>query len=394
METANKRFSLLCDLEGRVLKILNDDNQLLAHTLVGAMFFSVVAPGDLNKVLNFFLEIKEKETAIGWEINVTTLQGTETFTFFAGLFDNQIGIAAATTKNGAQLLFSELTRINNEQTNLIRAAAKQNAKLQVIPEDPGTSFYEELSRLNNELVNIQRELAKKNRELDELNKLKNQFLGIAAHDLRSPIGVILSYSEFILNSPGEDDHVELIRRIHRTGQFMLGLVDNLLDIANIESGQLELNLSKEELVQILNDVIRTQEIFAKAKSMKIMFNHPVTQVMALIDRPKIEQAITNLLTNAIKYSFPNSLIEIYLEVKNNTIRIWVSDQGQGIREEEVQKLFKPFQKTSTRSTGGEKSTGLGLSIVKKIVEAHHGEIGVNSEWGKGSEFFFTLPLKL
>ncbi len=168
METANKRFSVLCDPEGRVLKILSDDSQLLARTLVGAMFFSVVVPGDLNKILNFFLEIKEKETAIGWEINVTTLQGTETFTFFAGMFDNQIGIAAATTKNEAQLLFAELTRINNEQTNLIRAAAKQNAKLQVVPDDPGTSFYEELSRLNNELVNIQRELAKKNRELDEL----------------------------------------------------------------------------------------------------------------------------------------------------------------------------------------------------------------------------------
>jgi signal transduction histidine kinase len=95
----------------------------------------------------------------------------------------------------------------------------------------------------------------------------------------------------------------------------------------------------------------------------------------------------------MKYSFPDTIIDIRLEVNNNMARISVKDQGQGMREEEIQKLFKPFQKTSTRSTGGEKSTGLGLAIVKKIAEAHHGEIGVHSTWGKGSEFFFTLPFK-
>ncbi|MCX6277664.1 MAG: HAMP domain-containing sensor histidine kinase [Bacteroidetes bacterium] len=393
METTAKRFSVLCDLNGRVLKILSDESQSLDPTLPGAMFFSVVAPGDLNKILNFFLEIKENESAIGWEINVKTLKGTETFTFFAGLFDDRIGIAAATTKNGAQALFAELTRINNEQTNLIRAVAKQNAKLQVVSEAPGTSYYEELSRLNNDLVNIQRELAKKNRELYELNKLKNQFLGIASHDLRSPIGVILSYSEFMLNEPGGDDQEELIRRIHSAGQFMLGLVDNLLDIANIESGQLEINFSNEDLGKVLSEVMIMHEKFARTKSMRITFTEPVIPVYALIDRPKIEQVITNLLTNAMKYSFPNTIIVISLEVENGAARISVKDQGQGIREEEVQKLFKPFQKTSTRSTAGEKSTGLGLAIVKKIVEAHQGEVGVNSELGKGSEFFFTLPCK-
>ncbi|MEI6433953.1 MAG: HAMP domain-containing sensor histidine kinase [Bacteroidota bacterium] len=393
METAAKRFSVLCDLEGRVLKILSDESQTLAPTLVGAMFFSIVAPGDLIKILNFFLELKEIRTAIGWEINITTLKGTETFTFFAGLFDNQIRIAAATTKNGAQALFTELTKINNEQTNLIRATVKQNAKLQVVSDTPGTSYYEELSRLNNELVNMQRELAKKNRELDDLNKLKNQFLGIAAHDLRSPIGVILSYSEFILDDPDAEDKTDLIRRIHNTGKFMLGLVDNLLDIANIESGQLEINLSNEDLGKVLSEVMMMHEKFAGAKSIRITLTEPETPVYALIDRPKIEQVITNLLTNAMKYSFPNTIIAIHLEVESSVARISVNDQGQGIREEEVKNLFKPFQKTSTRSTGGEKSTGLGLAIVKKIVEAHQGEVGVNSGWGKGSEFFFTLPCK-
>jgi hypothetical protein len=181
METASKRFSLLCDPDGRVIEILSDESQLLSPSFVGAMLFSLAAPGELNKILNFFLEIKEKQSAVGWDINIITLQGPDTFTFVAGMFDNRIGIAAATTQRGAQLLFTELTRINNEQTNLIRTAVKQNASHHFVSAHPETSYYEEFSQLNNELVNIQRELAKKNRELDELNKCNEIFISRYNH---------------------------------------------------------------------------------------------------------------------------------------------------------------------------------------------------------------------
>lgn len=397
MVDVGKRFSLHCDLDGRVVQVLNDENKILPPDLAGKMFFSTVVSGDLDKILNFFVELKKEGTALGWEININTLSGVETFLFFGGIFGDRIGLAAATTKNGAQSLFSELTRINNEQTNIIRAVSKEFARIQALSsEEPGVVYYEELSRLNNELVNMQRELAKKNRELDELNKLKNQFLGIAAHDLRNPLGVVLGYSELLLDEDyqhSSEEMQEMLGSIHQTAKFMLSLVNDLLDIANIESGKLELNISEQDFNRVVLETLKGSEIFAKAKSMKLLFHQSSFPLEVRMDRPKIEQVIGNLVSNAIKYSYPGSTIELSLERKGDYARFVVRDYGQGIREEELAKLFKPFQKASSKSTAGEKSTGLGLSIVKKIVEAHQGEAGVTSQLGEGSAFFFTLPFK-
>ena len=151
--------------------------------------------------------------------------------------------SAANTKNGAQLLFKELTRINNEQANIIRALTKEKEELQSRQEDPPVAYYEELSRLNNDLVNMQRELAKKNRELDELNKLKNQFLGIAAHDLRNPLSVILGFSALMLEEEEanlSEDQIMMLDSILTSSEFMLRLINNLLDVSAIESGKLKL----------------------------------------------------------------------------------------------------------------------------------------------------------
>ena len=108
-----KRFLLLCDLDGRVEQVLRDDDHVLPPSLTGSMIFSAITAGDLDKLLNFTLELKMKGTAIGWEINVAGQNGPETYSFFGGIFNDQIGIAAATTKSGAQILFAEFTKINN-----------------------------------------------------------------------------------------------------------------------------------------------------------------------------------------------------------------------------------------------------------------------------------------
>jgi signal transduction histidine kinase len=111
-----------------------------------------------------------------------------------------------------------------------------------------------------------------------------------------------------------------------------------------------------------------------------------------LDRNKIEQVLNNLISNAIKYSYPNTTIRIEVLRQGDFVVTKVIDQGQGIPADELPHVFKPFQKASTKPTAGEKSTGLGLAIVKKIIEGHQGEIGVESEVGKGSTFFFRLPL--
>jgi len=394
-ETMTRQFSIFCNFEGKVTEILQDDHHFLPPSIVGNLLFSIVVPGDLDKILNFFLELKKHKTAIGWEINILTPSGAETFSFFGGIFDNRIGIAAATTKNGALLLFSELTRINNEQTNIIRALSKENEQLQTRYEETPVAYYEELSRLNNDLVNMQRELAKKNRELDELNKIKNQFLGIAAHDLRNPLGVIIGYSDYILEENDgnfSEEHVMMLNAILTSSEFMLRLINNLLDVSAIESGNMELELSKTDLISLIKKNVALNNVIAQKKNIQIQFNDPVQISEILLDIGKIEQVLNNLISNAVKYSFPNTTVQVKISQNDSEVIVSVTDQGQGIPESELGKLFKPFEKTSVQSTAGEKSTGLGLSIVKNLVLGHKGRIWVESKVGEGSTFCFSLPL--
>lgn len=385
----------MCDSEGQVLHILQDENGLLSSSVVGKMLFTIVAPGDLNKIMNFFVELKQSKSAIAWEINITTTDGAETFSFFGGMFNDRIGIAAAKTKNGAQLLFSEVTRINNEQVNIIRSMAKEKGMLQNNTEEPPVAFYEELSRLNNDLVNIQRELAKKNRELDELNKLKNQFLGMAAHDLRNPLGNIYNFAELLEDESENfsENQRRFVSIIKSSSSFMLKLVNDLLDVSVIESGEVNLNLKKTNLSALVSQVVQLNTSQAEKKSISISCEMSKTGIEVEIDAEKISQVITNFLTNAIKYSPFNTSINFIITETLDSVTVVVKDEGQGIPQREIDNLFKPFHKTSTRSTGGEKSTGLGLFICKRIVESHQGQIGVYSKVGEGSEFYFVLPKK-
>jgi signal transduction histidine kinase len=395
VERAEKSFSLLCDMQGRVLHILHNEDKVLATSIEGNMIFSIVAEGDLDKILNFFLELNTKRVATGWEINVATMKGPETYSFFGGIFGEQIGIAASTIKDSAKFLFSDLDRISNDPTEIDPSIANSKEKIQTGPDEPAVSYYEELSRLNNELVNMQRELAKKNHKLDELNKLKNQFLGIAAHDLRNPIGIIMGYSRYLLEDLDthlNPEQIEMLKSVLSSSEFMLRLLDDLLDISAIESGNLKLNLIKKDLVPVIRKNVELNNVIAHRKNITINFNHPENIPEILFDLSKIEQVLNNLISNAVKYSHQGTIVNVSILLKGNELIISVADQGQGIPEAELEKLFKPFEITSVQSTAGEKSTGLGLSIVRNLIIGHKGKIWVESKVGQGSTFFFSLPL--
>jgi signal transduction histidine kinase len=254
-------------------------------------------------------------------------------------------------------------------------------------------IFDELSRLNNELVGMQRELTKKNLELEELDKLKNQFIGMAAHDLRNPLGNIINFTQFLKDegTSFSQDQVELLEHIKSQSSFLLDLVNDLLDVTSIESGSINLSLEPVDIALLASQVIHLNKTLAEKKEMKIKLDSQIQSTLLTADKGKIEQVITNLLSNAIKYSEKGTSITVKLIKKNNEIIISVNDQGQGIPEDELNLLFKPFQKTSAKSTSGEKSTGLGLFIVKRIVEAHKGKIWAESKAGVGSTFYVSLP---
>lgn len=249
--------------------------------------------------------------------------------------------------------------------------------------------------LNNELNNLTRELQKRNIQLDQLNQMKNQFLGMAAHDLRNPIGNIMMYSEFVLEEESDKlspEVSEILEIIHRSSQFMLNLLDDLLDIVKIESGKLDLNFELLDISNFLRQNVRINSMMASKKQIRILLNLPEALPLISFDSGKITQVVNNLITNAVKFSASGTSITVSAFQTATEIYISVQDQGQGIPKNELDMLFKPFSKLSVKSTGGEKSTGLGLNIAKRIIIGHQGRIWVDSELGKGTTFTFSLPI--
>lgn len=230
------------------------------------------------------------------------------------------------------------------------------------------------------------------RNLVELNNLKNKFLGIAAHDLRNPLTSIRGFCDILLEDEENlsNDQVEMLKIINEASVAMLGLVNDLLDVSVIESGRLELQLSKGSLATILEKRVKMSEVVATRKEIRLEISTEKVPDVSF-DKNRIAQVIDNLIGNAVKFSPSGTTIRIACRKADNAVEFSVSDEGPGISEDDQAKLFGDFQRLSAQPTGGEKSTGLGLAIVKKVVDAHGGGIRVESELGKGTSFIVTLP---
>ena len=255
----------------------------------------------------------------------------------------------------------------------------------------------ELLQANQELNNLTRSLYKKNAQLAHLNTIKNQFLGMAAHDLRKPLSVILSYTEFLLEETGEQldkEHTGFLSRIENSAVFMKRLVDDFLDVSVIESGRFLLNITAVNPADILERSLVLAQIQAGKKGIGLNVNVLPGLYEVPLDADKIEQAMSNLLSNAIEHSATGTCVFVTLQEVNERIVFSVQDQGAGMSQEAMKQLFIPFSKTCNVKTGGEKSTGLGLVITRKIIEAHQGEMTIKSEEGIGTAFTIFLNRKL
>lgn len=237
-------------------------------------------------------------------------------------------------------------------------------------------------------------LSTANEKLGEANAAKNKFLGMAAHDLRNPLSVVRGFAEFLRDGtmgPLTAEQLELVTTIHASCEAMLKLVNELLDVAVIEAGQLKIEARPHDLAALIEKSVHLAGFEAAKKQTRIAFGAAGTPLGALIDADKMKQVIDNLLSNAVKYSPPGSVVTVELGERDGQVSFAVKDQGPGIPEEERGKLFKDFGKLSTVPTAGESSTGLGLAICRKIVEAHRGTIVAENLPERGCEFRVTLP---
>jgi len=389
-------FAAVLDQKGAVRRILCNTMVPGEKLACGSFLLELMTPGSREKARRFISSIVESGEAMLWEVHAD-LQGEGEPALLSGVVhgDNLL-LACTAERSGIVDMCMELSALADDEALRLADFLRERVVKPQLSAAGHESLFDEITRLNNDLINAHREMAKKNRELEVLNTQKNVLLGMAAHDLRNPLGVMRNFASFLLDEHTEefDDMCEEIITIVRdTSQHMLQMVEDLLDVSVIESGKLRLRFAPTDMVQLAHHSVHMHQHLAESKDIKIVFLTHGDIPLALLDRSKISQVADNLLSNAIKYSEPGSLIRVELERDNGNLILAVQDQGQGIREEEMELMFKPFAKISARPTGSESSTGLGLAIVKRIVEAHGGEISVESEHGKGSCFKAVLPLK-
>lgn len=253
----------------------------------------------------------------------------------------------------------------------------------------------ELVRSNNELHNLTRELQRKNAELARLNEFKDHFLGMAAHDLRIPLTVILGFCEFMLqdskNHP-RPEFMDLLREVCTQGGFMLVLIDDLLDFAAIEMGRPNIKPAPGNFSELLRKSLEIHRPMADKRGIALHLEDRLPPGKVLFDAAKITQVLNNLISNAVKFSGAGTEVTITAGVDDEELVVSVRDQGPGISPDEMSYLFTPFPKISTQAPRDEKGTGLGLAISQRIIIAHQGRIWAESEPGTGSRFSFSLPL--
>ena len=249
--------------------------------------------------------------------------------------------------------------------------------------------------LNHELNNLTRELAQKNAELVQLNALKNQFLGMATHDLRKPIGLILSYTEFLSGEAGgalSAEHRDFLATIRGAAEGMRRVVDDFLDVSLIEAGRFSLDEQPADLGKLAQAAVTLVNLAATRRGVKIAVALDAAARSLFVDGPKLEQVLTNLLSNAVEHSPAAGGVTLGSRRLPAEVRVQVADTGQGLSPAQQQRLFQSFASGQIQKSKGERSIGLGLAIARKIVEAHGGRMFVESEPGRGSVFGFTLPL--
>lgn len=232
-------------------------------------------------------------------------------------------------------------------------------------------------------------------QLNSARTAETRLLGMAAHDLRNPLGSIRSLAEFLRNGtvgPLTTDQLDLVNTIHTTSQAMLTLVSDLLDVATIKAGELKIVPELQCLDELIETSVYLAKIAAAPKKIDITLAASAAITPVPVDAAKIKQVVDNLLSNAVKYSPPGSTVTVELHANDRACSFSVKDQGPGIPEHERDKLFQDFGRLSVRPTGGELSTGLGLAICRKIVDAHRGTIVAENLPDGGCEFRVTLPL--
>ena len=240
-----------------------------------------------------------------------------------------------------------------------------------------------------ELKKKEEELRETCKKLEELDKMKRDFLNVAYHEMRSPLAPIVGYASMLEMCAHTEKERKYVRSIERCARQLEKMINRMLELARIDGEAVKLSIEKASVRKIVEQAVATLLTEAKEKRHKISLRVPDVEIEC--DKQKIIEVFTNLISNAIKYTKEGGRIEVIVEDRGEDIKCCVADTGIGIPKEHLPKIFERFYVVDTSLTRKSGSLGLGLSIVKEYVRMHGGKVWATSEVGKGSKFFFTLP---
>lgn len=372
---------------GLIQNVRRDDFKLLT---VGKPLSVLIDGMSLSKFLTFLSEIKKGETAISWEINFKIKNQFQSL-FVSGFQEGAKMIVIGSTDNEQnQIMYNELMKISNQQTNQLRTVIKEKTVAQSSLLDTQNTF-DELTSMNNQMLNMQRKLSKQNHVLKSLNdelELKNreldQFAYIVTHDLKAPLRGIASLVDMInedFSQEMDNDLKGMFHLIKSRANRMDDLISSILNYSR--AGKIDGEKSEFELSLMIGEIIDSLAIDSKKK-----FSIQGEQPKLHCSYVQLSQVLTNLIGNAFKYHDKvDGEVLLKISDKGNYFLFEVVDNGPGIPEIYHQKVFGVFETANNESRAD--STGVGLAIVKKLVLANGGDIGLKSTEGEGSNFWFT-----
>jgi len=257
----------------------------------------------------------------------------------------------------------------------------------------------ELIHKNIELENIVREFREKEEKF-EYDKLKTDFFANISHEFKTPLNIIMGAMQLLelytSNGTIIDPHLKLNKYLvimKQNALRLLRLINNIIDLTKIDSNYFYAELHNYDIVEIIEGIIQSIELYAKSKSVNIIFEKKIKSQIMACDADKIERILLNLLSNALKFTDEDGNIEVEVGNINNSVYISIKDDGIGMQEDKLKVIFQRFKQVDKSFTRNREGSGIGLSLVKALVEMHEGTIRVKSEYGLGSEFIVELPIE-
>lgn len=377
--------------------IFSESNEKNLEKLASSLIDVFVEKGDVvfhkGDHLNAMYIIVKGKVKVHDGNYIFTEFGEKDFFGEYSLIDSSVRSATVTAIEDTNLLrldqtsFHQITEDNAEVSWAVLKALIKRLR--------NNNIIEENLTLNSIKIERQRdELDKQKKELEELNATKDKFFAIIAHDLKNPFNTVMGLAELLIerfDSYDSDKIKEFITQIYKYSNNAFNLLDNLLHWAKSQTGKIEVRLEKVDISEIISENFRFHQEDANNKNIKLVSNVQVN-TFAFIDRNMITTVLRNLISNSIKFTNNGGIINVEANIGKDDIEISVIDNGVGISEVNIKKIFNINSNLSTQGTADEPGTGLGLIISKEFVEKNGGTISVKSKEGKGTQFIFTVPV--